>query len=68
MPPALVYTDACGEGHLGACVFDGEHQWVAHAHIPSWMQKMSINVKEMAAALFGLCVMVEVTRGRQMLL
>ena len=66
--PVLVYTDACGGGHLGACVYDGGQVWFSHTHEPQWMRSMSINIKEMAAALLGICVVAEVSRKKQVLL
>ena len=66
--PIVVYCDACGEGHLGVKVFDGSQCWTAHTHVPRWMQNLHINVKEMAGAVYALCVDVEVSQKRQILL
>ena len=66
--PIVVYSDACGDGHLGVTIFDGAQRWTAHTHVPAWMNNLHINVKEMAAALFALCLTVEVSQKRQVLL
>ena len=68
LAPAVVYADACGEGHLGVAMFADGSVIVAHTHAPAWLAALGIGVLEQAAALFGLCVAMEVDPGRNVLL
>ena len=66
--PVLVYTDACGDGHIGVAVFLGGFAYVAHTHVPKWMRAFKIGELEMPGALFGLCVATELATGRPILI
>ena len=66
--PVLVYTDACGEGHLGVSLFIDGRAVVAHCHVPQWMRTLGIAELELAGAIFGLTMAAEFAPGRNVLL
>ena len=68
--PCVVYTDACGEGHLGA-VLCSPLGVTAHGHAPLWMHEQAgagIYEWELLAALLGLCLVIQYTRHTPVLL
>ena len=44
--PAVVYTDASGEGHIGFVVFVDEILRMAHTRIPGWMSSLLPGISE----------------------
>ena len=60
--PCVVYTDSCGEGHLGAalCRPNGV---TSHGHSPSWVASDGGGIYEweLLEALLGLCLVVRYT-------
>ena len=66
--PVVVYTDACGEGHLGVTIYLDGCSIVAHTHAPAWLCGLGIGVLEQAATVLGLCLAAEVAPGRNILL
>ena len=66
--PTVVYTDACGDGHLGVTMFVDGTVIVAHSHAPAWLCDLGIGVLEQAATVYGLCMAAEVAPGRNVLL
>ena len=67
-PPVVVYTDACGEGHLGCTVFLDGMVIISHTHAPEWLAGLGIGVLEQAGTVLGMCVAAEVAPGRNVLL
>ena len=66
----MLYTDACGAGHLGAVLFvDGERRDV-HTHVPQWFMDAGAGIfeLELLAELMGLTLACEVAPGRPVLL
>ena len=68
--PVLAYSDACGEGHLGAItVLDG---MVAthHTHVPSWFARAKTGIfeLELMACVIGLLAAMAIAPGRPVLL
>ena len=55
--PVLLYTHACGPGHISAVLYVDGIKSVARSHLPEWfvLSGASIFEFELAAALFGLC-------------
>ena len=52
---SVLYTDACGEGHLGAFAICGGEAVYCECHCPSWAQKPNnIFEMELLAAILGL--------------
>ena len=68
--PVLVYTDACGAGHISAVLFVDGVRHVARTHLPEWLALSGASVFEfeLAAVLFGLCFMLCVCPDRPILL
>ena len=56
--PVLVYTDACGAGHIGVTLFCEGAEHRANTHLPPWFdtKKELIGEYELAAGIFwGMC-------------
>ena len=66
--PVLVYTDACGDGHIGAVVFVDGRTFTAHCHVPPWMNAFGIAELELVGTILGLAVCAEYAPGRNILL
>ena len=62
--PTLVYSDACGAGHLGAMVFVGGVRTIVHTHVPAWLAaEANIFELEQAGTILGLLTAREVRPG-----
>ena len=61
--PCVVYSDACGEGHLGA-VLCSPKEVVTHCHAPLWMHEAGGGIYEweILAALLALCLVCKYTK------
>ena len=59
--PIVVYDDAAGFGHLGVAIYADGTEFVYSPHCPEWMADAHCDIYdlEIAAALFGLCVVAE---------
>ena len=67
--PCVVYTDACGEGHLGA-VLCHPTGVTTHGHAPRWMYRAGGGIYEweLLAALLGLCLVIRYTKNTPVVL
>ena len=68
--PVLVYTDACGAGHLGAVVVVDGTQHTHHTRIPPWLERSTAGISEyeLVACLLGLILAALYAPGRPVLL
>ena len=66
--PVLVYTDACGEWHLGVILFMDGQAIYAHCHVPYWMRTFGITELELAGTISGLTTAADHAPGRDALL
>ena len=66
--PVLVYTDACGDGHISAVLFFGGRAIISHCHVPQWMRTFWIAELELVATILGLAFCAEYAPGRNVLL
>ena len=64
--PALVYTDACGAGHVSAIVLVDGVKHVSRTHLPTWFIRSGAGIFEfeLAAVLLGVCLVAAVTGDR----
>ena len=56
--PVLVYSDACGVGHIAAVVVIGGAHRTFQTHLPPWFVDMKVGISEfeLAAVLLGLLI------------
>ena len=64
----VIYTDACGSGHIGAVLFFRGCQYVYHCHLPKWLaESAGIYEFELAGLLFGIMCAIELEHGAPLL-
>ena len=62
--PAVIYTDACGAGRVGAVISRRGCQHVYRCHLPKWLvQQAGIYEFELAGVLFGVLCAIEREHG-----
>ena len=68
--PVVVYTDACGAGHLGAILALDGHVSTHHCHAPPWFMRALTGIfeLELLACILGLVVACNKAPGRAVLL
>lgn len=66
--PVLVYTDACGDGHISAVLFFDGRTIISHCHVPQWMRSFGIAELELVATILGLALRAEYSPGGNILL
>ena len=68
--PVLVYTDACGEGHIGAAIVIDGTRYYHLTHVPAWFLRAKVGIfeLELAACVFGLVLASLYAPGRPVLL
>ena len=66
--PVLLYTDACGEGHMGVNLVIEDKVIIAHCHAPRWTWSFGIAELEIMATISGMTVAAVYAPGRNVLL
>lgn len=63
--PVLIYTEACGAGHVSAILFIDGVRRVRRSHLPEWFEnEAGIFEYELSAVLLGMCVALCLAPGR----
>ena len=69
MQPTVIYTDACGPGHVGAVIFHRGERRAFQTHLPKRLaEEWGIYEFEMTRAFFGVTCAIELERGAPLLL
>ena len=68
--PVVVYTDACGPGHIGAVIVVDGIRYTHQTHVPPWFMRSIAGIfeLELTACLLGLILAAFYAPGRPVLL